>query len=63
MLRAMKKKKAQGEGGGRGNKKTSTKIIEVSDTRLSFARAVNKVCPEMVPQIIAGAMSLDEAYA
>jgi hypothetical protein len=36
---------------------------ELDKTRISYARIVNRFCPEMVPQIIEGAYSLDDAYA
>jgi ParB-like nuclease domain len=48
---------------GRGNKSTVSDDFNVSETRIKTARAVRKYCSEMVPQIIDGSKSLDEAYA
>jgi hypothetical protein len=45
-----------------GKKRTSIVSVEVSQQSISYARAVNRFCPEMVPQIIEGACSLDDAY-
>ncbi|WP_201645224.1 hypothetical protein [Paraburkholderia metrosideri] len=34
----------------------------ISSARISYARAVNRLCPEMVDAVICGHSGLDEAY-
>ena len=48
--------------GGRGRKETLIDTTTVSASRVTYARAVLKFCPEMVPLVIDGSMGLDEAY-
>ncbi|MEM5297624.1 ParB N-terminal domain-containing protein [Burkholderia sp. JPY481] len=56
MLVAVRKAKQQGK------KSTSLETKEVSDARVSQARLVKEFCPEMVPPVIDGKLSLDDAY-
>ena len=49
--------------GGRGKKGNAVESTELSQERISRARVVNRLCPEMVDAVIEGKTGLDEAYA
>jgi len=45
-----------------GRKKTSTETVQVSKQRISYARTVLKYAPDQADAVLAGSVSLDEAY-